>query len=279
MGRGPVIRSSPDSDWEAPGMAALLRGPGASVPDENELILDLDGFEGPLDLLLGLARTQKVDITRISILALANQYLAFVENARKLRLQIAADYLVMAAWLAFLKSRLLLPASDDEEEMSGEELAEYLAFRLQRLKAMREAAARLMARNRLGRDVFARGAPEPVVVTRNSTHLDSLYDLLRAYADQRQRGSARVMRIERQPVLSLKEARRRLERLLGISTGWMALDEHLELFLGGGDTDMDRRTTLASSFTAMLELVREGGAELRQSRAFAPIYFRARRGT
>jgi segregation and condensation protein A len=260
-------------------MAALLRGSRSPVPDENELILNLDGYEGPLDLLLGLARTQKVDITRISILALADQYLAFVENARKLRLQIAADYLVMAAWLAFLKSRLLLPVVDEEEEMSGEELASYLAFRLQRLNAMREAAARLMARNRLGRDVFARGAPEPVVITRNSTHLDSLYDLLRAYADQRQRNSVKVMRIERQPVLSLKEARRRLERLLGISTGWMALDEHLDLFLGGNDTSMKRRTTLASSFTAMLELVREGEAELRQSQAFAPIYFRARPGT
>ncbi|HHK74280.1 MAG TPA: segregation/condensation protein A, partial [Rhizobiales bacterium] len=182
----------PPTDQQAQGLIDLQ---DYNVLEREAFFVDLDGFEGPLDLLLALSRSQKVDITKISILELAEQYLAFIDSLRRKQLRIAADYLVMAAWLAYLKTRLLLPDPEDEEEMSGEEMAARLAFRLRRLEAMREGAQRLMARNRLGRDFFARGAPEPVIVRTRSTYLDNLYDLLKAYAEKRERNTVHTIRI------------------------------------------------------------------------------------
>ena len=175
--------------------------------DEPALIVDVEGFEGPLDLLLTLARNQKVDLAKISILALADQYLSFIEAARKIRLELAADYLVMAAWLAYLKSKLLIPKQPDADGESGEEMAAVLQFRLKRLEAMRDAAARLVNRNRLGRDVFARGMPEMVIVEKRNEYSATLYDLLTAYAAQRQRQAITNVRIAKRGVWSLKEAR------------------------------------------------------------------------
>ena len=244
------------------------------VTGDPSLVVDVEGFEGPLDLLLNLARTQKVDLARISVLALAEQYLQFIDGARKLRLELAADYLVMAAWLAYLKSRLLLPPDGSEDGESGEELAAVLQFRLQRLEAMRDAAARLVNRNRLGRDVFARGMPELVVVEKRNRYSASLYDLLTAYAVERQRRAIGNVRIAKRGVWSLKDARDVLTRLIGRFHDWTALDRFLVEYL----TDPgERATALASSFAATLELVREGLVEVRQHEPFAPLYLRDRR--
>lgn len=235
------------------------------------LMVDLDGFEGPLDLLLHLARVQKVDLARISVLALAEQYLAFIDEARALRLELAADYLVMAAWLAYLKSRLLIPQAPKGDEPSGEDMAQQLAFRLKRLEAMREAATRLVNRNRLGRDVFSRGMPEAVVTDRTSTFTASLYDLLTAYASQRQRRSVTQVTIARRRVWSLTDARTILTRMLGDMKDWAPLDSYLIRYLSDPD---ERTTAIASAFAASLELVREGRVEIRQDGAFQPIYMR-----
>ncbi|HWM30242.1 MAG TPA: ScpA family protein [Methyloceanibacter sp.] len=244
------------------------------VQADDTLRVDVEGFEGPLDLLLAMARSQKVDLAKISVLALAQQYLDFIAEARKLRLEIAADYLVMAAWLAFLKSKLLLPAEKDEEgEPSGEELAALLAFRLKRLHAMREASAQLMTRKRLGRDIFARGMPEPTRITRKSVYDANVYDLLKAYSQQRVRTATRTWQIKPRTVWSLKEARDELERLLGMNIGWAPLDALLAEFLVEPEL---RRTALASSFTATLEMTREGALELSQSKSFAPLLVRRR---
>lgn len=238
---------------------------------EPSFVVDVDGFEGPLDLLLHLARNQKVDLARISVLALAEQYLVFIAEMRRLQLELAADYLVMAAWLAFLKSKLLIPGQPGSDEDSGEEMAAMLQFRLQRLEAMREAAARLMNRNRLGRDVFARGMPEAVIVDRRNSWSASLYDLLTAYAVQRQRRAITNVRIARRGVWSLREARDILTRLVGEIRDWTALDHFLAEYLVSPE---DRATALASSFAATLELVREGEVEVRQETAFAPLFMR-----
>ena len=240
---------------------------------EPSLVVDVAGFEGPLDLLLHLARNQKVDLARISILALAEQYLIFVEQARALRLELAADYLVMAAWLAFLKSKLLIPKQPGDDGESGEELAAVLQFRLKRLEAMREAAARLVNRNRLGRDVFARGMPELVIVEKRNEYSASLYDLLTAYASQRQRQAITNVQIAKRGVWSLKQARDILTRMVGEFRDWTALDSFLVKYLVSAE---DRATALASSFAASLELVREGRIEVRQHEAFAPLYMRNR---
>lgn len=252
-------------------MDKLWEDPDKAISDKS-LMVDLDGFEGPLDLLLHLARTQKVDLAKISVLALAEQYLAFVEDARKLRLELAADYLVMAAWLAFLKSKLLIPQKSDEEEQSGEEMAQALAFRLKRLEAMREAATRLINRNRLGRDIFARGMPEPIVIEKTSDYEASLYDLLTAYASQRQRNSLSLVTIAKRNVWSLKDARGILARMVGQIDDWTALDQFLLQYLH--EDEDERRTALASSFAASLEMVREGQLDIRQDGAFAPIFLR-----
>lgn len=240
---------------------------------DPSLVVDVAGFEGPLDLLLHLARNQKVDLARISILALAEQYLAFIERVRALRLELAADYLVMAAWLAFLKSKLLIPKQPGEEGESGEELAAVLQFRLKRLEAMRDAAARLVNRNRLGRDVFTRGMPEMVIVEKRNAYSASLYDLLTAYAQQRQRQAINNVTIARRAVWSLKDARDVLARLVGTIGDWTALDSFLIQYLAAPE---ERRTAVASSFAATLEMVREGKLEVRQDQVFAPIYLRGR---
>ena len=266
MSEGP---GGPDmiSDWEDED-PRLEAGPG------DTLVVDVEGFEGPLDLLLALARTQKVDLAKISVLALAQQYLDFIAEARRLRLEVAANYLVMAAWLAFLKSKLLLPAEKDEEgEPTGAELAALLAFRLKRLHAMREVSAQLMTRKRLGRDVFARGTPEPIRITRKSIYEANVYDLLKAYSQQRQRTAIRTWQIRQRAVWSLKEARAELERLLGIACDWAPLDQLLAEFLVEPEL---RKTALASSFTATLEMTREGALEIRQAKSFAPLLIRRR---
>lgn len=239
---------------------------------EESLVVDLAGFEGPLDLLLHLARTQKVDLTRISVLALAEQYLVFIDKARRIRIELAADYLVMAAWLAYLKSRLLIPRQAKDEGPSGEEMAASLAFRLKRLEAMRDAATRLINRNRLGRDVFARGMPEHIPTGRRSAYEAMLYDLLNAYASLRQRHAITQVTIEKRAVWSLSDAREILSVLIGgFDDDWTALDHFMLRYL----TDPAERTTaIASAFAATLELVREGRLELRQDGVFQPIYLR-----
>lgn len=249
--------------------------PATPEPGNKEaLIVDVAGFEGPLDLLLALARAQKVDLARVSILALAEQYLQFVQTARKLRLELAADYLVMAAWLAYLKSRLLLPEPEDDEP-SGEELAEVLAFRLRRLESMRESAAKLMNRNRLGRDVFPRGQPEGVTAIRRSEWDADFIDLLKAYADRRQRNAPRTYVMHTREVWPLADAREALTRLLGPLAEWTPIDRILSSYFDHGPV---RGSVIASGFAASLELVREGMAELRQDRHFAPLMVRSARG-
>ncbi len=250
--------------WESP-------QPVDRTLNDPNFTVDIDGFEGPLDLLLAMARTQKVDLTKISILALAMQYLKFVEEARKLRLELAADYLVMAAWLAYLKSRLLIPAPEGDPEPTGEEMAAQLAFRLRRLEAMREAASSLMNRNRLGQDFFARGDPEPVVVDRKQNYSATLYDLLTAYAAQRQRESVNTVTIARRDTWSMSDARDIITRLIGKLADWTPLDTFLSEYLVD---PKDRPGVIASSFAASLELVREGHLEIRQSDTFAPLYLR-----
>lgn len=239
---------------------------------DPQLVVDVNGFEGPLDLLLELARRQKVDLSKISILALAEQYLVFIEELRKLRIELAADYLVMAAWLAFLKSKLLLPAQDDEEDgLSGEELAAQLAFRLQRLEAMREAGTQLINRNRLGRDFFVRGAPEPVIVEKTQSYQANLYDLLTAYAAQRQRQSVSSVTISKREVWSLADAREILTRLVGSLKDWTPLDSFLLQYVPNPEL---RVSAIASSFAATLELVREGKLDIKQESAFKPLYLK-----
>lgn len=243
----------------------------APRPAETErLTLDIDGWEGPLDLLLTLARGQKVDLREISILALVEQYLAFIADAKKLRLEIAADYLVMAAWLAYLKSCLLLP-KDPEQDPSPEELALRLQLRLQRLDAMREAGARLLARDRLGRDVFPRGAPEGLRVVRKAAWQADLYDLISAYGAVRARNEPAIHVVSRRPVMTLDEALLRIERLIGASMDWATI----ESFLPETQDAEFRRSALASSFLAALELAKQGRVELAQSAPFAPLRIRA----
>ena len=241
--------------------------------DEPALVIDVEGFEGPLDLLLMLARQQKVDLAKISILALADQYLAFIEEARKLRLEIAADYLVMAAWLAYLKSRLLLPEQHEPDGLSAEEMATALAQRLRRLEAIRQVAEQLLNRPQLGREVFARGLPEPIAEIKRPEWTATLYDLLSAYAVQRQKQARSFVRVPKRTVWSLAEAREALERLIGGATDWCALDEYLIAYIVEPAL---AATVRASSFAATLELVREGRVQVHQQAAFAPLYVRKR---
>ena len=243
-------------------------------PDEA-LVVTVDGFEGPLDLLLTLARNQKVDIAKISILKLADQYLEFIESAKRMNLELAADYLVMAAWLAYLKSRLILPQPEGAPgDPTADELAARLRWRLQRLEAMREAAARLMARDRLGREIFARGMPEPVKVVKHRAYTDSLYDLLTAYATERvKKLRGRSCKPLSSPVLLIEEARERLERMLGRIPDWSGLSKLLPFEWSGGQR---RRTALASTLLACLELARDGRVEIRQLAPFDEIYVRDR---
>ncbi|MCV6586892.1 MAG: segregation/condensation protein A [Marinibacterium sp.] len=236
------------------------------------LIVDVDGFEGPLDVLLMLSRTQKVDLRKISILQLSRQYLAFVERAKALRIELAADYLVMAAWLAFLKSRLLLPPDPTEEGPSGEELAAHLAFQLERLQAMRDAAARLMGRDRLGRDFFARGQAEDVTRIRTVTYTATLLDLMQAYARIRTKDEFRPFVLDRDSVFTMEQALDRMRGLIGFTKSWTDIVSYLP---DGWDNDPKRRrSATAATFAASLELVKEGRLEIRQDDTFAPIEIR-----
>jgi segregation and condensation protein A len=240
--------------------------------NEPAFTVDVEGFEGPLDLLLELARRQKVDLSRISILELAEQYLAFVEAARKSRLELAADYLVMAAWLAYLKSRLLLPSPPKEVEADAADLAEKLAERLRRLEVIRRAADLLMKRPQLGRDVFARGAPETMDMPASANYAVTLYDLISAYARQSQKRARAFVRMKPRQVWSLAEAREALGRLIGrASFDWLSLEEWIVEFCV--DPKL-RRSARASSFSASLEMAREGLIELRQEAHFAPLFLR-----
>jgi segregation and condensation protein A len=254
--------------------------PGNELADrassEPALVVDVEGFEGPLDLLLALARQQKVDLAKISILALADQYLKFIEEARKLRLELAADYLVMAAWLAYLKSRLLLPDTHAPEGQSAEDMATALALRLKRLEAIRDVAEKLFGRPQLDRDVFARGQPEPIAHIKRPQWTATLYDLLSAYAQQRQRSALSHVRLAKRTVWSLAEARETLERLIGQAPDWTRLDEYLISFVVEPSL---APTVFASSFASTLELVREGLMEVHQQGAFAPLYVRKRQST
>ena len=240
----------------------------------ESLIVDVDGFEGPLDLLLMLSRTQKVDLRRISVLQLAEQYLEFVNRAKALRIELAADYLVMAAWLAYLKSRLLLPPDPTEAGPTADELAAHLAFQLERLQAMREAAARLMARDRKGRDFFARGIPEDVMRIRRVRHSATLLDLMQAYARTRTRDEFRPFVMDRQHVYTMEQALERMRDLIGYAGDWTDLVSYLP---DGWDLHPQRRrSATAAHFAAVLELAKRGQIELRQPETFAPIQIRRR---
>ncbi len=236
------------------------------------LIVDVDGFEGPLDLLLTLSRTQKVDLRKISVLQLAEQYLGFVERARSLRIELAADYLVMAAWLAFLKSRLLLPPEPGEAGPSAEDLAAHLAFQLERLQAMRDAAARLMARDQKGRDFFPRGLPESMTHHRKVTWTATLLDLMRAYAQIRTKDEFRPFVLDREHVYTMEQALDRMRGLIGYAGDWASLTSFLPE--GWDVTPMARRSALAAHFAAVLELAKRGQLTLRQGETFAPIELR-----
>ena len=267
-----TINSQTEIDlWEMENPERIFDADGSGdgkVSGAHQLRVDVEGFEGPLDLLLELSRSQKVDLAKISILALADQYLEFIEKVRKLRIELAADYLVMAAWLAYLKSKLLLPGRDEEEGPSGEEMAAQLAHRLNRLEAMRNMGNRLINRNRLGRDFFARGMPEATIVETQKEFSATLYDLLTAYATQRQRQSVSTVTIAQRRVWSLKEARDLLVKLVGELKDWAPLDGFLLKYIP--DPSM-RASLMASTFAASLEMVREGEMEMRQEKTFSPL--------
>lgn len=238
------------------------------------LHVDVDGYEGPLDLLLDLARRQKVDLSAISVLSLAEQYLAFIDTVRERRIEVAADYLVMAAWLAYLKSRLMVPQAPGDDEPSGEMLAAMLQFRLKRLEGMRTAANRLMNRPRLGFQIYARGAPEPIEIARRSVWEASLYDVLKAYSSQRERGVTAEYAPKLRTVWSLQDARDILQRLIGDNMEWVPLDAYLVEYLA---SPTERATVRASTFASSLELVRLGKIDIRQTETFGPLFLRRRR--
>lgn len=251
-------------------------GAARSESDNAALYLELDGWEGPLDLLLDLARRQKVDLRRISILELVDQYLTYIEEAEALRLELAADYLVMAAWLAYLKSALLLPR-DEQADPSPEELALRLQLRLQRLGAMREAAARLLGRDRLGRDVFPRGAPEGLAVDRRNRWQCDWFDLVRAYGQVKARSQPVVHMVRERMVMTLDSALQRVSAMLGVRLEWMDLREFLPSVHDADWADPQlRRSALASSFVAALELARTGKADIAQDETFGPLRLKAR---
>lgn len=253
--------------------------PRFSEDEEREqLILELEGFDGPIDLLLNLARDQKVDLAKISILALAEQYLAFVEKARRIRIELAADYLVMAAWLAYLKSRLLIPEQGKDDEATGEELAEALQFQLRRLEALRGVAGKLQAQPQLGRDVFPRGMPEGITLITHKPFADTLYDLIECIGDiHRRKLAQRAYAIKPLRLVTVEEAIERFEKMLGRIPGWATLSAFLPPVLReGGTITLESRSALASTFGASLELAKRGELQIRQEKAFGTIYIRRR---
>ena len=251
--------------------------PAAGLITVNNLVLDLDGFEGPIDLLLTLARDQKVDLAKISILALAEQYLEFINKARELRLELAADYLVMAAWRAYLKSKLLLPPpADESEEENPAELAARLAFQLQRLEAMQGVSKILFDRPRLGQEFFARGMPERLRIANRAIYDANLLDLLRAYGDiRRKQDVGSELRIMPTRLVSMEQAARRLRAILGEMPDWQTLERFIPY---DSDDTLLRRSAMASTFAASLELSKEGLVEIRQTGTFGTIYMRAKPG-
>ena len=260
---GQLLAEAPDNEI---GVAERLAS--------EALVVDIDGFEGPLDILLVLARTQKVDLRRVSILQLAEQYMVFVETAKRLRIELAADYLVMAAWLAFLKSRLLLPQEESDDGPSGEELAAHLAYQLERLEAMRRVAAQLMARDQIGRDFFRRGAPETVSTARKTDWDASLLDLMKAYARIKTKESFSPLHLKREPVMTMEHALERLRFIVGNMLEWSDISTFLP---DGWQVDPKRRrSAIAASFAASLEMVKSGEIELRQEKVFAPVEIRKR---
>lgn len=259
-------------DWSEP-----TRLTPADRMAAEALIVDVEGFEGPLDLLLMLSRTQKVDLRRISVLHLAEQYLVFVTRAGDLRIELAADYLVMAAWLAYLKSRLLLPPDPTDDGPSADDLAAHLAFQLERLAAMREAAAQLMARDQRGRDFFVRGLPEDVTRHRNITYAATLYDLMRAYARIRTKDEFRPFVMDRDHIFTMEQALERLRGLIGHMGDWAELASYLPE--GWHLHPGRRRSATAAHFAAVLEMAKRGQVDLRQSETFAPIHLRRKEGT
>ena len=271
MTKVPYLTPVPDAE------SPLIHATAPSVEErraEEVLVVDVSGYEGPLDLLLTLARTQKVDLMQISVLGLAEQYLVFVEQARALRIELAADYLVMAAWLAFLKSRLLLPPDPEAEGPSAEDMAAHLAFQLERLQAMRESAARLMARDRLGQQRFVRGAPEQITRNRQTRWQAGLIDLMRAYARLRTRDEFRPYAFDRRDIFTMEQALERVRGLIGYVGDWTELADFLPD--GWADQGGRRRSATAATFAATLELARQGALEIRQSETFAPISIRRR---
>jgi segregation and condensation protein A len=241
--------------------------------DDGQFLLDLDGYEGPIDVLLALARDQKVDLTKLSILDLADQYLEFVARARRLRLELAADYLVMAAWLAYLKSKLLLPEPEGEGEPTGAELAAALAYQLQRLEAMQDAGARLMGRAQLGRDIFPRGAPESIRIVAKPVYQLTLYELLRAYGNHVTRQQLpQTLHILPMELYSMDDAMKRLGDMLGHMPDWTVLTSFMPAEFKSA---LQRRSAIAATFAASLEMVRSGRAQLRQDGTFGPIFLRS----
>jgi len=273
------MSADPNDPTEPSDQAAVSPDPAAFQEDPDprksvggNLVLSLDGFEGPIDLLLSLAREQKVDLTKISILALADQYLDFIGQARSLRLEVAADYLVMAAWLAYLKSRLLLPAVEsDEEGPDPAELAARLAFQLQRLEAMQNVARQLFALPQLGHDVFSRGAPEQFAKETKTVFDVSLFDLLKAYGEQQSRQKATTLRIMPTALMSMEQAIIRLRGLVGDVPDWTVLERFIPQDIAD---PLVARSAIASTFAATLELAREGIVEIRQAGTYGPIYVR-----
>jgi len=250
-------------------------GPGRPEADGAALVVDLEGYEGPIDVLLTLAREQKVDLAKISILRLVDQYLDFIGSARAVSLEIAADYLVVAAWLAYLKSRLLLPEAPADEEPSGPALVEVLQFQLRRLEAMQEAGRKILALPQLGRDVFKRGAPEGVPIVRRTVFTATLYDLLKAYGDFRGRVATSVLHIEPTTLYTVDDAIRRLRSILPGLPDWATLFTFLPEVLDAHP--LMARSALASTFAATLEMAKKGEIELRQGGNFGPIYVRRSR--
>ena len=263
--------AAPQSD--EPFDAPVRSEPRADEALVDALIVNIDGFEGPLDVLLELARTQKVDLRKISVLALVEQYLAFIEAARLRDLDLAADYLVMAAWLAYLKTKLLLPASEVEgDEPTADEMAARLAFQLRRLEAMRKAADALMNSPQLGVNVFPRGAPEGLTVRRTPDWQATTFDLLQAYARQRVAAIDRTYVVAAPKVFTIEEARARIERMLGSIPDWTTL----ESVLPPRGVDAPAASVIASAFNAALEYAKNGKLDLRQLAHFEPIYVRRR---
>jgi segregation and condensation protein A len=261
-------------------IAAFEDPAGIDIDDDGQLLLDLDGYGGPIDVLLSLARDQKVDLTKISILALAEQYLAFIERARKLKLELAADYLVMASWLAYLKSRLLLPQPDSEDEPSAAEMADALAFQIRRLESMRQAGARLQSQPQVDRDVFKRGAPEPIQIDRKSVFNLGLFDLLAAYGQHLSRQDQKLYTIEPFMLHSVETALERLSQMIGRLPGWTLLSQFLPSYdpdrvAGGEQRRLIGRSAVAATFGATLELAKRGVVNIRQDGNFQPIYIRS----